>query len=409
MAFDDEPDDAFGFQPPLPPEDRLWRHPSELGPAGADRPITIVNRPQAPVRLWLVAALSAVLGAGGTLGILALTGTFDDEVRTPPVEVVSIPVPKQPRAEALAVADGVRPAVARVQGDGPAGPTSGTGVFFRTDGYLLTSADAVNGATSIEVVLHDGQIEAGQLVGTDTENDIAVVKVERSDLASATIGQPSGLQMGENTIVISFTERPDAPIIGEGLVSGLRQKVKHEAATMHGLIQTSVRLHTDATGAPLIDSSGAVVGIVTRRGTSPDATRPAGVQRGSGSSGAEVWFATPIDWAKRLADQIVTHGRVVDEVAMGVTGGDLPVEKQEDLGRGAAAVQEVVPGSAAEAGGLAPGDLITAIDGMPVTDWSDLVLAVRLRRPGETVSVTYLRGAEENVSLLTLQGKPADS
>jgi S1-C subfamily serine protease len=292
---------------------------------------------------------------------------------------------------------------------GPAGATSGTGVFFRTDGFLLTSADAVDGATTIQVVLHDGQAEAGQLVGVDTENDVAVVKVERADLASATIGQPTGLQMGENTIVISFTERPDAPIIGEGLVSGLGQKVKHEDGAMHGLIQTSVRLHTDATGSPLIDSSGSVVGIVTRRGTSPEATRPSGnVTSGGTADGAEVWFATPIDWAKHLADQLVTHGRVVDEVAMGVTGSDLDAEKQEDLGRGAAAVREVVDASAAEQAGLEPGDLITAIDGAAVTDWSDLIVAIRLRRPGDIVSVTYHRGNEENVALVTLQAQPPD-
>lgn len=409
MPFDDEPDDPFGFQPPLPPEDRLWRHPSEMGPAAArGGGVTVVNRPAAPTRVWLVGLVSAVLGSGLTLLGLELTGTFDEPATSPPVEVVSIPVPKQPGAQALMVADNVRPAVARVQGTGPTGSTAGTGVFFRTDGHLLTTADAVDGATSVEVVLANGTTLPAHLVGSDPLNDIAVVKTDAPVEVSATLGSPDALQVGEPAVVISSTPRPEAPVIGEGLVSGTHRRVEAgEDRWMHGMIETSVRLRVDATGAPLVDSSGSVVGILTRRGSphAGESGQAATRDRGESGSSAEVWYATPIDWAKRLADQILLHGRVTDEVVLGVRTSDLTEQEQENLGRGAATVVSVEPGSGADLAGLERGDVIIAVDDVPITISSDLVVAVRLRQPNETVAVRYLRAGEENVALVTLQSK----
>jgi putative serine protease PepD len=404
MAFDDEPEDAFGFQPPLPPEDRLWRHPSEMGPGGASNPITIVNRPVTAPRTWLVAALAALLGVGGTLGVLAAGGHFDEKTAIQPVEQVMIPVPKNPGAPALAVAETVRPGVVRIEAAGPAGETSGTAVIFRTDGYLLTTYDTVmNGADTLEVHFHDGHVEPGQLMGVDRENDIAVIKIDRPELPAVTLGQPSGLKLGENAIVVSSVDdRPEAPIIAEGLVSGLGHTVINGDKPMYGLIQTNVRLRTDATGAPLVDTSGAVVGMVTHRGASSAVN---GIKEPipGGTKAAEVWFVIPIDWAKHLADQIISHGRVVSEVEMGVKGGDLDDGRAELLRRGAAQLSAVAPGSAAELAGLREGDVITSIDGAAVTSWSELVVAVRIHRPGDVIVVGYLRGADEEAVLLTLQ------
>jgi putative serine protease PepD len=415
MSFDDEPDDPSGFQPPLPPEDRLWRHPSELGPGGAASPITIVSRPVAGGRTWAVAGVAALVGAGLTFTGLTLTGAFEDETTPAAVEQIMVAPPDRPTAEALAVADQVAPTVLRVDATGPAGATSGTGVLFRTDGYVLTTADAVNGADNLTVTVQDGRALPAELVGLDWKNDVAVVKVDPADqgeLPAATLGQPDALVVGEGTIVISSVpDRPRAPMIGEGLVSALGQNVswgESGDSVMRGMIQTSVRMTVDATGAPLVDRRGAVVGIVSRRGKAAELARTAGMTA-DGSNGAEVWFATPIDWAKHLADQIVVHGSVVQRVWMGVDGTDLDDERADALGRGAGEIVDVLPASPAADAGLQGGDIITSIDAVPVTTWSDVIVRLRLRSPGDVVSVGYLRGGQEDRALVTLAEKRSES
>lgn len=409
MAHDDEAEDSFGFQPPLPPEDRLWRHPSELGPAGALHPITIVERPRRAPRAWLVGALAFMLGATAMLGALELSGAFDDPTRSPAVETIAIPVPKNPGANDLALAEKVLPAVVRIDARSAAGTRGGTGVVIRTDGVLLTSADAVDGADSIQVTLGDRQVLDGALVGLDHENDIAVVKVDRGDLPTATIGQPGSLELGERTIAISTVAgQPGSPLVGVGIVTGLGERVDLPTGdSMHGMIRANVRVPEGTTGAPLIDESGTVVGIVTRRGTSEPHDRDDGGSRAMASTTTqrlEVRFATPIDWAKRLCDEILLTGRV-SPVWLGIEGTDLTSAELDALGRGGAKVTRVSDGSPASQAGLAPGDIVTRIDDRPVTSISELIVSVRSHVAGDIVRIAYLRGGEQDVALVTLTTK----
>lgn len=406
MAHDDEAEEPFGFQPPLPPEDRLWRHPSELGPAGERQPITLVEQPHTSARPWLVGAVAFLLGAATMLGTLELTGAFDEPARSPAVETIAIPVPKNPGADDLALAETVLPAVARIDAHGPAGTRGGTGVVIRTDGVLLTSADAVDGAEVIRVTLADQQVLDGTLVGIDHDNDVAVVKVDRVDLPTATIGQPESLELGERTIAISTVpDEPGSPLVGVGLVTGIGERVDLPTGdSMHGMIRASVRLPEGTTGAPLIDSSGAVVGIVTRRGGSQLDDRGNDTSRittRTTTQRLEVRFAIPIDWAKRLSDEILLTGRV-SPVWLGIEGTDLNSTELDALGRGGAKVTRVSEGSPAWQAGLAPGDIVTRIDDRPVTTMSELVVSVRSHTAGDIVRIGYLRGGEQDVALVTL-------
>ncbi len=406
MTDDDEPDDAFGFQPPLPPEDRLWRHPSELGPAGAVNPITIVNRPLSSRRVWGVAGLACLVGAGAMFAVLAGTGALDDEEPVTAVEQVQISVPKDPDASDLAIAEQVLPAVARVDSTGPAGARSGTAVVIRTDGVLLTSADAVDGADNLTVTFHDDQTVEGSIIGIDHNEDVAVVKVERVDLPAATIGRADQLQLGERTVVISTDGRqPSASSVGVGLVSGLGEKVEEPLEPpLHGMIRANVRVSSDATGAPLIDNAGAVVGIVTRRGLDDSAN--GGAEAGSTGERLDVRFATPIEWAKRIADEMVTFGKV-STVWLGVEGSDLTPDEVDRVGREGARVVRVTDGSPASAAGMQPGDIVTQVDDTPVTTMSSLIVALRYHEPDDVVRVAYVRAGEAQMSLVTLAEKDA--
>jgi len=404
MAPDEEPDDAFGFQPPLPPEDRLWRHPSELGPGGSARSVTIVNRPKVANRVWVVGVASALLASAVTVGTLAGVGAFDHDGGAAPVEVVPIEVPRQTGARELAWAEPVLPAIVRVDTRTAAGPRTGTGVVYRSDGHLLTTADAVEGADEIVVTFSDGQTHSADVVGIESDDDLAVLHVDRTDLPTATIGSATSLELGERAIVISsVADRPSAPTVGVGLVSGLRQRVEEaDGDVLHDMVQTNVRLAPDATGSPLVDSSGTVVGIVTRRGSE---TNGDGSSESDSSAELDVRYATTIEWAKRVADDLVSGGRV-RHVWLGVRGADLTEDEVTDLGRGGAKIVSVATGSPAALADLQPADVVLAVDTKHVTSSSDLVVALRAHAPGDAISISYRRGPDHGSTFATLAEKP---
>jgi S1-C subfamily serine protease len=404
MAPDEEPDDAFGFQPPLPPEDRLWRHPSELGPGSSSGSLTIVNRPKVATHVWAVGIVAALVGSAITLGTLAGIGAFDDDTPTAPVEVVPIEVPRETGATELAIAEPMFPAIVRVEGRTATGPRNGTGVVYRSDGHVLTTADAVEGADDIVITFFDGQSDPAELIGVSADDDVAVLHVDRTDLPTVTIGEGKSLELGERAIVISSAAgRPDEPSVGVGLVSGLRQRVEEDdGSVLHDMVQTNVRVAPDATGSPLVDSSGTVVGIVTRRGAETDAEDGAD---GDNGPELEVRYATTIEWAKRVADDFVTSGRV-RHVWLGVRGANLTEDEVTDLGRGGAKLVSVAPGSPAALAGLQPADVVVAIDAGHVTSSSDLVVALREHEPGDAIAISYRRGAEQGSTLAMLTEKP---
>jgi putative serine protease PepD len=400
MAPDDEPDDAFGFQPPLPPDDRLWRHPSELGSGAAGNAVTIVNRPKVAGRVWLVGIVSALLGSGATIAVLLGFGAFHHPKTTPPVETVPIPVPRETGADELAWAEPVLPAVARVETKTANGFHNGTAVVYRSDGHLLTTSDAVEGATAITVTFSDGGSEAADIVGIDRADDVAVLKVDRTDLATATIGSASTLELGERAIVISsVSDRPDAPTVGIGLISGLSERVEEsDGEVMHDMVQTNVRLAPDASGSPLVDSSGTVVGIVTRRGSDPS------TKERDDSTELEVRYATTSEWAKRVADDLVETGHV-RQVWLGVRGANLTDNEIAGLGRGGAKLMSVADDSPAAVAGLRAGDIVLGIDNRFVTSSSDLVVALRNHQPGDAIAISYRRGNDQGSTLAMLAEK----
>jgi putative serine protease PepD len=402
MPSDEEPDDAFGFQPPLPPDDRLWRHPSELGPGGTGQSVTIVNRPKVAAPAWVIGTAAALLGSAATLGILLGVGAFDDDRTPAPTEVVPIRVPTETGADELAWAEPVLPAVVRVDAQTASGIRSGTGVVYRSDGHLLTTADAVEGASVITVTFADGQTDTVDAQWTDSANDIAVLHVPRVDMPTATIGTATSLELGERSIVISsVANRPSAPTVGVGLISGLSQRVGGGGEVLHDMVQTNVRLAQDATGSPLVDSSGTVVGIMTQRGTETDGEKTP--NEGSGAE-LEVRYATTIDWAKRVADDLVETGHV-RQGWLGVRGANLTEDEVSDLGRGGAKLVSVAEGSPAASAGLQEGDIVLAIDARFVTSSSDLVVALRTHEPGDAIAISYRRGGEQGSTLAMLAEK----
>lgn len=396
---DDADDDAPGAGPPLPPDDRLWRHPSELREHG--RGGTAVTMPASGPRpiTWSVALVAGLAGAVLSTGVIALTGTLSPRVveRAVVEKVAVTPVVSSPmlRGErgVVAVAQRLSPAIVRLDVDGPDGPGTGSGVLYRDDGLLLTSAHVVDGTTSIEVVLTDGRHFDGNLLGSDPLTDIALVEVDGDHLPVAVLGTSEGLEVGAPTIAIgSPLGFEGGPSVTTGVISAVQRRIEPpEGEALHGMIQTDAPIAAGSSGGALVDATGAVIGITTAVAT---------------DAGGRFGFATPIDLARRVADQLLATGRMV-QGWLGVEGTDLQGAAADELGLpGGAVVRDIAAGSPAAAAGLAADDVITEIDGRPVRSISGVVVELRRHSPGDDVVVGYWRDGAHHEATVTIGARP---
>lgn len=418
---DDDADDAYGA--PLPPDDRLWRHPSEMGSdtgAGAPQIVLVSKSGPALGRTVLVAGLAGLIGAMATLGVIVGTDAF---VRERPgstsYEKLAVDSGRVPGETELEVADGVLPAVARVEAVGSAyGVVNSTAVVFRTDGHLITTADAVDAADTITVILNDGTRYAAELVSRSIDSDIAVLKIEGADLPVAVVSQKR-TEFGERPIMIDASNASRGPEIFVGVVTKESTRVDREGKSpVYGLIQTNTRSSIGArsAGTVLIDEGGAVIGLVTSRaegdrtGSAPSTTAGASLAGASDDTNA-LHFALPADFAWDIAGQLTDTGQIIKPWLGIRPGRDLtPDEANERDLPGGVWVTGLEAGSPVQVGvggsRLQMEDIIVGIDDEIITNYNDLVVATRRLEPGNQVTVTYLRGGDLDNLILTVSGKP---
>jgi serine protease Do len=285
------------------------------------------------------------------------------------------------------VARQISPAVVSV---GQAGG-SGSGVIIRSDGIILTNAHVVGRSNAVEVRLADGRVLQGQVLGRDPGVDVAVLRVPATNLPVAPLGDSDRLEVGQSAIAIGNPLGLERTVT-TGVVSAInRDPVGFE---LGGLIQTDAAINPGNSGGPLLDSSGRVIGINTV------------ILRGATGLG----FAIPINMARDVADQIITTGRV-RRAFLGIGYADIDrfLAAQFRLPvREGIIVTSVAPGSPAARAGLRPEDIITRIGETQVTQGGDLRRSLRARRPGDTVTLTVLRGgAQPQRVTVTLAEAPA--
>jgi serine protease Do len=304
--------------------------------------------------------------------------------------VVSSPMVTDDHSVAV-LADQLRPVVATVLVTLEDGSTSATAVVFRDDGVLLTSAHALVGAERVRVVLDDGRRYEGTVLGTDLPTDVAVIAIDAKGLPVAVLGHSADLAVGVPVVALGGPSEVDgAPPVATGVISALERRLDVAGTSLHGLVQTDAPVGLRWSGGPLVDASGAVIGLTT----------------GLAGEGAGFGFATPIDVVRRAAEQLLTAGRVA-HAWLGIEGADLSAAKAEAMGLpGGAVVQRVVTGSPAASGGLQPGDVITDIDGRSVSSSSGLVVAMRHQSPGQDVTVGYWRDGTRRETRVTCDDQP---
>jgi serine protease Do len=398
-----EGDELAGFRAPPPPDDRLWRHPSEVEsprPPGRSRPSRRLGTSRRPgTSPWGVALVSGLVGSALTLGMVASTGALHR-----PAADAGVVVPRSvpPAAVApgspdgvVAIAEAVSPAIARVEVSGERRST-GSGVLFRDDGHLLTNAHVVEGGGSITVVLADGSEHRGRLVGSDSLTDIAVVAVEGDGpYPVAELGTAANLQVGQSAVAIgSPLGLIGSASVTTGVVSALGRRVPSpDGPSLLDMIQTDAAIAPGSSGGALLDRSGTVIGITTAIAVSNEGADGFG-------------FATPIDIARAVAEDIIVTGRAT-HVWLGIEGRDLDAASARDAGvDGGAVVESVVEGGPARRAGMAPGDVIVTFSGESLPSMSALVIALRERDPGEVIDLEVLRDGERVTVSVELGTRP---
>ncbi|MDP9072005.1 MAG: S1C family serine protease [Actinomycetota bacterium] len=387
--------DPFGLgdeerrSPLLPPEDRLWRHPSEVAAHGM--PLTTARVAAVEPRVWQVGLLAGFISAVLTAGLITVSsGLRDTSVTDRAVPAIERVVPVQQRGDLtppasasspiIGIAERTRPAIVQIKVRGGKGPGTGSGVVFRSDGHVLTNHHVVDGADRITAVMAGGGEEPARLVGSDPETDIAVVKLDQTGLPSATLGSATSLKVGQMAMAIgSPLGLAGGPSVSVGVISALgRQLGGATGQPLLDMIQTDAPVAPGSSGGALVDEAGAVIGITTAIAVT--------------DVGAEgLGFATPIDIARHVAAQLISTGKVV-HVWLGIEGEDVDAATAKDLGvDGGALVRAVVTASPAEAAGIARGDVITAVNGAPVRSMGALKVFLRGHGPGDEVSLVVVR------------------
>jgi S1-C subfamily serine protease len=389
--------------PWLPPDDRLWRHPSELHTSPV--PTTSARSRQFDYRLWTVALAAGLIGALLASGVGVATGSFRQHTTVVrPVERVAetVSVPQvTPASDPLAtnvevIADQMRPATVELLVTGDQGNISGSGVIFRSDGYVLTNDHVVQGASSITAVLSDGRHVKARLIGADALTDIAVVKLDQPVPAVAMLGTAEWLKVGQVAVAIgSPLGLTGGPSVTVGVVSAVGRQVDGgDGIPLLDMIQTDAPIAPGSSGGALVDASGEVIGITTALAV--DDTGP----RGLG-------FATPVDVAREVGDQLITTGHAT-HVWLGVQGDDLDSQTAGTLGiTGGAQVQQVVKASPAAKAGLTAADVVIAVDDHQITSMGSLMVDLREYRAGDQVTVTYLRNGRRRTAVAVLAERPA--
>ncbi len=260
----------------------------------------------------------------------------------------------------------------------------GSGFIISADGYVMTNAHVVNGADEVYVTLTDKREYKAKIIGADIRTDVAIVKIEGSNLPRLTMGDSNKIRVGEWVIAIGSPFGLD-----NSVTAGIVSAKARDTGDYLPLIQTDVAVNPGNSGGPLINMRGEVIGINSQI-----------YSRSGGYMG--ISFAVPIDEAMRVADQLRTTGKVT-RGRIGVQIGEVTKDVAESLGLPrpqGAQVQRVEPGGPAEKGGLEAGDVILKFNGVSIERSSDLPRLVGGTKPGtRSVISVWRKGAMRDLNL----------
>lgn len=271
--------------------------------------------------------------------------------------------------------------------------TAGSGILIDDKGYIVTNNHVVESADSIYIELADGRAFAANIVGTDPLSDLAVIKIDATDLPHAQWGDSSSLSTGEWVLAIG-NALGEGITVTEGIVSRLNESVNVEGITLYGLIQTTAAVNPGNSGGPLVNMSGEVIGITSVKVV---------------ASGVEsVGYAISSDEARPIILDLIRDGRVTYPwlgVGLRTVNPLLAAAKNLSVDRGALIV-ELLADSPADAAGLREDDVIIRSGGQEVRDVADLVRAIRRSEIGQEIEIVFVRGSDTKTTSARLIERP---
>ena len=277
---------------------------------------------------------------------------------------------------------------------------AGSGVIISSDGYILTCAHVVSGASNITVSIGDKDYPA-TLVGEDTTSDIAVVKVDATGLTPATVGDSDNLKVGESVMAVGNPLGELGGTVTSGIVSALNRSVSIQGSSSvntMSLIQMDASVSPGNSGGGLFNMNGELVGIVNAKSSDSDA-------EGLG-------FAIPVNDAVKVAQELLENGYVTGRPYLGISYyavTDAQTAAQLGVNAYGVYIVEVVKGGPADKAGLQAGDRIVSMDGSEVATQSDLGTLMQDHKAGDTIEITVARGGQMQTVTVTLGEKGAEN
>ena len=284
----------------------------------------------------------------------------------------------------------------RRQMETPKRSGAGSGVILTSDGYIVTNNHVVQGADELTVKLNDNREFKARIIGTDKTTDLALIKIEATNLRPITVANSDNLKLGEWVLAIGNPFSLTSTVTA-GIVSAKARSLGATPGSIESFIQTDAAINPGNSGGALVNAKGELVGI------------NAMIYSQTGSY-AGYGFAIPTSIMNKVVDDLKKYGSV-QRALLGIMGQDVSTyidaqkEKGKDVDLGTVNgiyVGEVSSDGAAAGAGLKEGDVITAIDGKKITKFGELQELISSHHPGDKVSVTYLRDKKQHTATITL-------
>lgn len=408
------------FDAPTQPTPETWFEPAAAGGAPA-RVEPKAHRRAGGILVPVLAAalISATLASGGTYLAFRASGALDTRVataQTPAGQTASAPQPVtvDENSAIINVAAKVSPAVVRIVSSANVNttdPTSlpsegvGSGIIYDKNGWILTNRHVVAGSDKLVVQLKDGREFDGTIYGIDTLTDLAIVKVDATELPTAAIGDSAALKVGQTTIAIGSPLGTYTNTVTSGILSASGRSIEVDNGRINNLLQTDTAINPGNSGGPLLDIGGNVIGINTAIAANANG----------------IGFAIPINIARPIMEQALA-GEKLARPYLGVfyqmldlkTAAEFKLSVHEgayvhaDQTANGQAQDAVKAGGPADKAGIKDGDIITSIEGQTLDSEHPLDAILTQFAPGKTVTLEILRNGETITVQVTLGVRPAD-
>ena len=275
--------------------------------------------------------------------------------------------------------------------------SSGSGFIYTADGYIVTNQHVVANASSINVTLYNGDTYPATLVGSDSDYDVAVLKIDAKDLPAVTLGSSTDVNVGDTVMAIGNPLGELTFSMSQGIVSCVNRAINVEG-TPFNMIHVDASINPGNSGGPLMNLYGEVVGIVSAKYSSYANTTVEGLG-----------FAIPINDVQSIIKDIIENGSVGNKAYMAITAGTMTQQMAAQYKINATEgvfVYSVEDGGAGDKAGLKLGDVITKLNDTQITSMEDLSAAKKGFKAGDTVTLTVLRDGKEITTQLTFDAQP---